>query len=48
MVEAVERTRHSLVIGVQWHPERMLEEPLQRGLFRAFMEELKGQASKGS
>jgi putative glutamine amidotransferase len=47
-VEAIESTTHSLIIGVQWHPERMLEEPIHRGLFKAFIEETKGRVSKKS
>lgn len=46
IIEAIESTRHSLVLGVQWHPERMLENPTQRGLFTAFLEEIKVHASK--
>lgn len=46
IVEAVEGTRHSLVMGVQWHPERMLEDSTQRRLFTAFLEEVKGRVPK--
>lgn len=46
VVEAVESIRHSLVIGVQWHPERMTEDSTQRGLFTAFLEEVKGRVQK--
>ncbi len=38
-VEALESERHSCVIGVQWHPERMVSHhPLQRRLFRRLVE----------
>jgi len=38
VVEAVERDGDAFALGVQWHPERMLEEhPGQRLLFEAFV-----------
>jgi putative glutamine amidotransferase len=42
LVEAMESTQHSWVVGVQWHPERLEEHrpafhPLQRKLFAAFV-----------
>ncbi|HET8679632.1 MAG TPA: gamma-glutamyl-gamma-aminobutyrate hydrolase family protein, partial [bacterium] len=38
-VEALESERHSCVIGVQWHPERMVSHhPLQRRLFSRLVE----------
>ncbi|MEK7242111.1 MAG: gamma-glutamyl-gamma-aminobutyrate hydrolase family protein, partial [Planctomycetota bacterium] len=46
IVEAVEGIRHSLVMGVQWHPERMLEDSTQRRLFTAFLEEVRGRVPK--
>lgn len=46
IVEAVEGTSHSLVMGVQWHPERMLEDSTQRRLFTAFLEEVRGRVPK--
>ena len=46
IVEAVEGTRHSLVMGIQWHPERMLEDSTQRRLFTAFLEEVRGRVPK--
>ncbi|MDR5694319.1 MAG: gamma-glutamyl-gamma-aminobutyrate hydrolase family protein [Armatimonadota bacterium] len=38
VVEAIESTKHRFVLGVQWHPERMVDHhPLQRKLFEAFL-----------
>ena len=38
VIEAVEWTGDSnWVVGVQWHPERMLEDPLAQRLFREFV-----------
>jgi putative glutamine amidotransferase len=36
-VEAVEMTDRAFFLGVQWHPERILERPEQRRLFEAFV-----------
>jgi putative glutamine amidotransferase len=39
LVEAVEDPRRSFRLGVQWHPERMVDrDPAQRRLFAAFVE----------
>lgn len=39
VVEALEDPRHPFLLGVQWHPERMVEcDPAQRRLFAAFVE----------
>jgi putative glutamine amidotransferase len=42
LIEAMESTRHSWVVGVQWHPERLEEHepafaPVMRRLFDAFI-----------
>lgn len=37
VVEAVEIPAARFVVGVQWHPERMLDQPEQRALFDAFV-----------
>jgi len=37
LAEAVEDPRRPFVLGVQWHPEDMAEDPRQRALFRAFV-----------
>jgi putative glutamine amidotransferase len=37
VVEAVEMTDRAFFLGVQWHPERILERPGQRRLFEAFV-----------
>ncbi len=36
VVEAVEGVGEGFVLGVQWHPERMLPDPTQERLFAAF------------
>ncbi|MDD2503983.1 MAG: gamma-glutamyl-gamma-aminobutyrate hydrolase family protein [Clostridia bacterium] len=38
VIEAVESKSHSFLVGVQWHPERMLEDSHMLGLFKAFVE----------
>jgi putative glutamine amidotransferase len=38
IVEAVEMTDRDFFLGVQWHPERILERPEQRRLFEAFVD----------
>jgi putative glutamine amidotransferase len=37
LVEGVESPRHRFVVGVQWHPERMQDDPRQQALFRALV-----------
>lgn len=44
LIEAVEGVRHRFVLAVQWHPERMLDEPLERRLFKGFIEEARAYA----
>jgi putative glutamine amidotransferase len=36
-IEAIEATDRPWMIGVQWHPERTLEDPATRRLFEAFV-----------
>jgi putative glutamine amidotransferase len=44
IVEAVEGADGAFVLGVQFHPERMLEqEPRAHGIFRAFVEACRGE-----
>lgn len=38
VIEAIESVSHPFLIGVQWHPERMLEDPHMITLFEAFVE----------
>lgn len=38
VIEATESKSHTFLIGVQWHPERMLEDPHMIRLFEAFVE----------
>lgn len=37
-VEAIEMCDLRFWIGVQWHPERMLHDPIQRRLFQVFID----------
>ena len=37
-IEAIESSSHAWLIGVQWHPERSLDDPASRKLFRSFVE----------
>lgn len=39
VVEALESTRHRFAIGIQWHPERMVDDRRQQKLFRALVAE---------
>jgi len=39
VVEAIESTTHRFLLGIQWHPERMIDDPLHLKLFEAFIEE---------
>ena len=39
VVEAIECTEHPFAVGVQWHPELLLQSmPLQLGLYRALVQ----------
>lgn len=39
IVEAIESTEHRFALGVQWHPELMIDsDPEQRGLFQRFVQ----------
>ena len=39
VVEAIESTEHPFALGVQWHPELLLQSmPLQLGLYRALVQ----------
>lgn len=42
LVEALELPRHRFGIGVQWHPEELLDSPASQALFRAFIEAARG------
>jgi putative glutamine amidotransferase len=39
VVEAVESTVHRFLLGVQWHPEAMIEQQLHLKLFQALVTE---------
>lgn len=38
IIEAIESETHRFIIGIQWHPERMQHDPLQRKIFRSFVD----------
>lgn len=38
IIEAIESKNHKFVLGVQWHPERMLEDKKQLKLFEKFVQ----------
>ncbi len=38
VIEAVEGTGEAFVLGVQWHPERLRDDPVRGKLFEAFVE----------
>lgn len=39
VIEGIESMEHSFILGVQWHPELMVEkDPLMQGLFQAFVQ----------
>lgn len=38
VIEAIESENHSFLIGIQWHPERMQQDPLQQHLFKCFVD----------
>jgi putative glutamine amidotransferase len=47
VVEAVEYTGdHPWLVGVQWHPERMAEDGLSKGLFRELVAAARGAAAR--
>lgn len=37
LIEGIEKPELRFFVGVQWHPERMLQDPLQMGLFEALV-----------
>lgn len=49
IIEAVESTRHTFVLGVQWHPEKLLEKNRDWAkLFTAFVDKaLANKTKKG-
>ncbi len=46
VIEAIESKKHTFVLAVQWHPERMLDEPTEKLLFSGFMKEVRHYASQ--
>jgi len=38
VIEGFEAPEKTFFVGVQWHPERMMHDPVQRKLFRTFIE----------
>ena len=47
LVEALEDPAHPFVLGVQWHPEEMLNHPPHRALFAAFVQAAVDRADPG-
>lgn len=45
-IEAIEATDRPWMIGVQWHPERTLEDPITRKLFEGFVAAARGFAER--
>lgn len=43
VIEAIEGTRNVFVLGVQWHPERLAEDPITLQLYKGFIEACKNQ-----
>ncbi|MEW6357130.1 MAG: gamma-glutamyl-gamma-aminobutyrate hydrolase family protein [Planctomycetota bacterium] len=39
VVEAIESTAHRFALGIQWHPERLIDEEKHLALFGAFVQE---------
>jgi putative glutamine amidotransferase len=39
VIEALEATDRPWVVGVQWHPERTVSDPVTRNLFQAFIDQ---------
>lgn len=44
VIEGIEKPELSYFVGVQWHPERMMQDPLQRALFERFVNAAGGKA----
>lgn len=42
IIEGIEAPERRFCLGVQWHPEAMLEEPFSQALFSAFIQAAKG------
>ena len=47
VVEAIDGAAHEFVLGVQWHPERMLDDDAQRRLFEVFVAAAREHAGRG-
>jgi len=37
IIEAIESTKYKFIVGVQWHPERMLHDKYQAAIFKGFI-----------
>jgi putative glutamine amidotransferase len=48
IIEAVEGEGEAFLLGVQWHPELMLDEPEQIGLFEALVEAARSFETRGA
>ena len=42
IIEGIELPNHPYFVGLQWHPERMMHDPVQRALFEDFIEAARG------
>jgi putative glutamine amidotransferase len=42
LIEVMEHTQYPFVLGVQWHPESLSDDPASKALFKAFVEAAKG------
>ncbi len=48
VIEALEDPAHPFCVGVQWHPERRLDDPLTQALFRGVVEAARSVAHAGA
>ncbi|MGH2749779.1 MAG: gamma-glutamyl-gamma-aminobutyrate hydrolase family protein [Actinomycetota bacterium] len=48
VLEAVAARDYDWIVGVQWHPEAMTDDPAQKGLFSAFVEACEAYAARRS
>ena len=46
LIEAFHAKDYPFLVGVQWHPERLLEDSLSLGLFTSFLKAARGKSAK--